>query len=171
MRDEALFHNGVYEDVLQSILAVQAHLPEQILYLQPYSTERIVHLAENPPAVNDPVRLFMSVTDALAMVRYVAEVVGWDDKRSLEDAKLRVLNRVIYLLQPTEDGVYIEGGAGGYDCVNLLHVRRLQELSQPFSVDQLTNVNTGQPVSTKRSTSGGWQYVVNPDNAWLEEHL
>lgn len=171
MRNEALFLNGVYKDVLRDILAVQAHLPEQIMYLQPYSGQRIVHLAENPPTVLDPVRLFASVTDDLATVHYVGEIVGWDDKRRLEDDKLHVLNRLIYLLQPTEGGVYKKAKPDGSDCVNLLYVRRLRELSEPFSVAELIKADTGEPVSTQRTTSGGWAYVANPGDDWLEARL
>ena len=171
MRNEALFLNGVYKDVLRDILAVQAHLPEQIMYLQPHSGQRIVHLAENPPTVGDPVRLFASLTSDLATVHYVGEIVGWDDKRILEEDKLHVLNRLIYLLQPTEGGVYKKAKPGGSDCVNLLYVRRLRELSKPFSVAELIKVDTGEPVSTQRTTSGGWAYVANSSDAWLEARL
>jgi 5-methylcytosine-specific restriction protein A len=171
VRAEALFLNGVWDDVLQDILKIQAYLPEQILYLQPYSSERIVHLAENPPSVDDPVRLLVSITDDLARVHYIAEIIGWDDKRELGWAKLHALNRVIYPLQPTEEGVYLKAKPEGPDCVNLLYVRRLRKLSKPFSVDQLTVTSTGQPHSTGRSTSGGWSYVVNPGADWLEAFL
>jgi len=174
MRNEALFLNGVYKDVLRDILAVQAHLPEQIMYLQPHSGQRIVHLAEAPPTVVDTVRLFASVTDDLATVHYVGEIVGWDDKRrlhGLEDDKLHVLNRLIYLLQPTEGGVYKKAKPDGSDCVNLLYIRRLRELSKPFSVAELIKANTDESVSTQRTTSGGWAYVANPSDAWLEARL
>jgi hypothetical protein len=171
MRDEALFLNGVYEDVLEDIRSVQTCLPEQILYLQPYSGERIVHFADNPPSADDPVRLFVSLTDDRAMVHYIGEIVGWDNKRKLEGAKLRVLNRLVYVFQPTEDGVYMQATTDGPRCVNLLYVRRLKKLTKPFSVDQLTKISTGQPVSTKRATAGGWVYVENPDPAWLAAHL
>ena len=171
MREEAVFLNGVYEEVLDDILKVQLYLPEQILYLQPYSSSRIVHLAENPPTVDDPVRLFTSITDDLAMVHYTGEIVGWEDKRELSEGRLHTLNRVIYLLQPTEGGVYQKGTASGPDCVNLLYVRRLQRLASPFSVEQLTNANTGKPLSADRTTSGGWVYTANPSEAWLGQFL
>jgi hypothetical protein len=35
----------------------------------------------------------------------------------------------------------------------------------------LTNSNTGKPLSTNRTTSGGWVYVVNPSKAWLKEFM
>jgi hypothetical protein len=169
MRDEALFINGIWEVVLQDILTIQTHLPEQILYLQPYSGSRIVHLAENPPTVDDPVRLFASVTDDLATVHYVGEIVGWDDKRKLGEQKRRLLNRIIYAFQWTEDGVYME--AAGAECVNLLYVRRLRKLSRPFSVAELMLTSTGRPHSPDRTSAGGWSYVANPGEAWLKEFL
>jgi len=171
MRDEALFLNGVYEDVLQDILTIQTHLPEQILYLQPYSGERIVHLAENPPSADDSVRLLMSVTDDLAKVRYIGEIVGWDDKRKLGGPKLMWLNRIIYAFQWTEEGVYMHAHDDKRPCVNLLYVRRLKKLSRPFSVDQLINTSTDEPLSTGRTTSGRWVYVVNPTDSWLASWL
>jgi hypothetical protein len=171
MRDIALFLNGVYDNVLQDILKVQEHLPEQILYLQPYSGGRIKYLAENPPSVEDPVRLLTSITDDLPTVHYFAEIVGWDDKRELGRAKREALVRIISPLQPTESGVYGETEAGDWDCVNLLYVRRLRKLAKPFSVGLLTSVNTGQPVSTGRTRAGGWVYVRDPGEAWLAGRL
>jgi hypothetical protein len=44
MRVGALFLNGVYERVLADMTRVQRVVPEQILYLQPYSSTRIVHI-------------------------------------------------------------------------------------------------------------------------------
>ena len=171
MRNEALFFNGVYEVVLEDILAIQAHLPEQILYLQPYSGMRIVHLAEDPPSTDDPVRLLMSTTEDLANVHYTCEIVGWDDKRQLEGPRAKLLNRIIYVFQWTEEGVYKYGRDESHPCVNLLHVRRMRKFSHPFSVDQLTKAKTTEALSTARTTSGGWTYVNNPDNDWLEEYL
>jgi hypothetical protein len=171
MRSTALFLNGVYDNVLQDILGIQAHLPEQILYLQPYSGGRIKDLADDPPSIEDPVRLFASITDDLAVVHYTAEIVGWDDKRELGEAKLEVLERVIYPLQPTESGVYGKTESGDWECVNLLYVRRLRQLSKPFSVAELVNARSGGPLSTNRSQAGGWVYVVDPGEAWLAERL
>ena len=41
---EALFINGVYESVLEEICRTQSVLPDQILFLQPYSSRPIVDL-------------------------------------------------------------------------------------------------------------------------------
>ena len=159
MRTEALFLNGVYEDVVTEILQVQAVLPDHIMYLQPYKHEAIVRLREAPPTVDDPVILLLSLSRDLAVVHYVGEVVGWDDKRKLSDEKRQVLNRLIYTLQPNENGLYNASGAEGGESVNLLHVRRIRRIEKTFEVTALVNANTGLPVSDGRATSGGWVYV------------
>jgi hypothetical protein len=159
MRLEALFLNGVYEDVLKEILQIQAVLSEQIMFLQPYKSEAIVRLRDEPPSVDNPVRLLMSLTRDLATIHYTAEIVGWDDKRVLSEQKRRVLNRLIHTLQPNEGGLYDASRAEGGESVNLLHVRRLRPLSKPFSVSQLLKSGDNEPVSDKRTTAGGWAYV------------
>lgn len=166
---EGIFINGVYRGVLNDITNVQALVPEQILYLQPYSGERIVKLAENPPSTDSPVRLFVSLTDDLPTVRYTAEIVGWRDKRELTGRKREILDTVIRAFEHTEDGVYpIQHGV---ECVNLLSVWRMRELSKPFSVAELLKVTNDEPVSTNRQTSGGWVYVKYPTPEWLESHF
>ena len=169
MRDYAVFFNGVYEDVLVDILEVQTHLPEFPLFLQPYSRERIVRLAEEPPSVDDPVRAFFSLTDDLNHVWYTAELVGWRDKASLQYDELMVMNRLIYMFQRTENGIYKK--ARGVKCKNLLMIRRLKKLVKPFSVEELIKISTDEPLSTERTTAGGWSYVKNPDPTWLEQCL
>jgi hypothetical protein len=100
----------------------------------------------------------MSVTSDLPTVQYVAEIVGWDDKRQLGERKRAALNRLIWTLQPKEGGLYDAARAGG-QSVNLLHVRRVRKLATPFSVARLVNVTDGEFVSDRRATAGGWVYV------------
>jgi hypothetical protein len=159
MKGEALFLNGVYHSVLEEILAVQAVLPEQIMFLQPYKSAAIARLRDDPPSVDDPMRLVISLTTDLPTVRYTAEIVGWDDKRRLPGTpRHRVLNRLICTLQPNEGGLYNLSTAEEGESVNLLHVRRLREVRTPFSVSRLTKTE-GAPVSDQRATSGGWAYI------------
>lgn len=160
MRAEAIFLNGVYEAVIEDILRIQKPLPEQILYLQPHSGSRIVHLDENPPRIEDSVRLFLSTTTDLSTVQYVAEIVGWDDKRKLSEEKGHALNRIIWTLQSTEPGLYDFSGTDS-PSLNLLHVRRMQQLSEPFGVDMLVKTSDAEAVSAGRTTAGGWTYVEN----------
>src|SRR5579872_4872792 len=167
MRREALFLNGVYEDVLKEILQVQAVLPEQIMFLERHRSEAIVRLRDEPPTIDDPVRLLMSLTRDLSTVHYTAEIVGWDDKRNLSDEKRRVLNRLIYTLQPNEGGLYDASRAESGESVNLLHVRRVRPLSKPFAVSQLRKTGDNEPVSDKRTTAGGWAYVKTEELANL----
>lgn len=62
MSIKAIFINGDYAGVLRDIHRVQTFVPEQILYLQPFSGQRIVELSNNRPSTECPVRLFLSLT-------------------------------------------------------------------------------------------------------------
>lgn len=159
MRDEALFMNGVYRGTLEEILEIQAELPEHIMYLQPYSGSAIAHLRDDPPSIEEPMLLVLSVTDDLATVHYAAEIVGWDDKTRLSEAKQSVLNRVIRLLQPVEEKLYDASGTDDGRSVNLLYVRRVRRVHHPFSVTRLIKTEDGTPVSDRRTTAGGWTYI------------
>ncbi len=158
MKEDALFLNGVYQEVLEEILLVQEELPEQIMFLQPYKSHTINMLRETPPSVDDPVWLLISLTTDLPTVHYVAQIVGWNDKRSLSEAQRQVLNRLISTLQPKEGGLYNLSQAEGGQSINLLHVRRLHRLTAPFSVTRLIK-SDGKPVSDRRTTAGSWTYV------------
>jgi hypothetical protein len=171
MREYALFLNGVFDSVLQEILAIQSRLPDHTLYLQPYSGQRILHLAEYPPSTADPVQLFISTTDDLPTVHYTCEIVGWEDKRELGKLRLEQLNRTLHEFQPAEGGIFGLDVAGKRPMVNLLHVRRMQKLAMPFSVGALRNIKDRQPLSTNRTRAGGWSYVIPPDRDWLQDHL
>jgi hypothetical protein len=166
---EAIFVNGVYAGVLRDIHRVQSLVPEQILYLQPFSGQRIVELSNNRPSVELPVRLFLSLTTDLPTIRYTCEIVDWNDKRELIGHKREIIDTVIRAFQPTEEGVY--GMVRGIECVNLLSIWRMREISQPFSVAELRKLVDNQPVSTNRKTAGGWVYVQFPSQEWLEDHF
>jgi hypothetical protein len=159
MRQEAVFLNGVYEDVLREILLIQDELPEHVMYLQPYSSETIVHLRDEQPTSEHPVRLYLSVTSDLPTIKYVAEIVGWDDKTRISENKRKVLSRIILTLQPNETGLYDASHIEGKQSINLLHIRRMQKLKKPFSVSKLIKTSDGLPLSTGRTTAGRWSYV------------
>jgi len=156
LRKEAIFINGVYCGVIEAILRVQRQVPEHIMFLQPYAAARIVHLADAPPPVEDRVRLFLSTTEALATVRYTAEIVGWEDKMKLPGPRAKVVSRLICALQPKEGGLYHVGGREQAQSTNLLHVWRMTELRKPFSVAELVLTSTGKHHSPDRTTAGGW---------------
>src|SRR6185503_10836174 len=127
------FMNGVYREVLDDIRRVQEYLPDQILYLQPYAGELIAQLAKHPPSTEEPVRMFISLTTELNKIHYTCEIVGWDDKTVLTGRKRELISDIIAKYEPTErGGIYLQGHEGGSECVNLLHVRRMQRLALPF---------------------------------------
>lgn len=142
MRDEAIFLNGVYATVLEDILKIQEYLPEHIMFLQRYAKDAIVRLRDHPPSVADSVRLYLSTTEELSMVAYMAEIAGWDDKAVISEEKRRVITRLIFTLQPTEDGLYNASGDGAGQSTNLLHVWRLKRLDKPFSVEKRSRHRT-----------------------------
>jgi hypothetical protein len=90
---QALFLNGVYEDVLQEIISSQSKTPGLICYLQPYKGEVIKLLQNIDPSEANPVTLYASGTKSLDVIHYTGDIVGWMDKRDLEnDAdRLRML--------------------------------------------------------------------------------
>lgn len=163
MKSETLFINGVYESGLEEILRVQRLLPDQTMFLQPYSSHAIIHLRDDHPTFDDPMQLFLSITTDLPTVHYAAEIVGWDDKRKLSEEKRNVLNRLIWTLQPEEGGLYDASRVEGEPSVNLLHIRRLHNLANPFSVTELTKTSDNMPLSPCRRTAGGWVYVRYKD--------
>lgn len=159
MKPEALFINGVFDYVLEEILRIQSVLPEQILYLQPHSSRTMTKLRNDPPTIDDPMQLFLSTTIDLGNVCYKAEIVGWNDKRKLPKKKHRILNEIIAALQPIEGDLYNLSNVEGGESANLLYIRRLQRLAVPFSVSKLRKSSDGEPLSTARTTAGGWSYV------------
>jgi hypothetical protein len=62
MRSEALFINGVFDEVLQDIEAVQEAVPEQVLYLQPYSGDKIARLYKWAPSLVLPITAYFSTS-------------------------------------------------------------------------------------------------------------
>jgi hypothetical protein len=169
MSIEGIFINGVFSTVVCDILNVQASVPDQVLYLQPFSGGRIAKLSKNPPSLDQPVRLFLSLTGDLSTVSHTCEIVGWNDKREFAGRRREIIEKVIGLFQPTEGGVYSRPqGEEGSECVNLLHVRRMRQLSKPFSVGELIKLGDDQPLSTNRTRAGGWVYVKFSTQEWLE---
>jgi len=163
MKTESLFINGVYEETLKEISTIQSVLPEQILFLQPFSGSPITKLRDDTPTVDEPMRLFMSITTDLAAVHYIAEIVGWDDKSNLSARKRFILNRLITTLQPNEGGLYNASRTGDGQSINLLHIRRLRHIAPAFEVGHMLKTSDGMPVSDRRTTAGGFSYVRSDD--------
>ena len=159
MREQTLFINGIFRTVLDEILEIQSGTPEKILFLQPYSGLPIVMLRDNPPTIEDPVRLYASTTDDLATVSYTADIVCWEDKTLLDSSRRDAVDRTIKCFQRREGGLYEKSPTTGRPCLNLLSIQRLVKLVSPCSVANLTKISDGKPLSTNRTQSGGWSYV------------
>lgn len=158
MSIEALFLNGVYSAILDDIWNVQRTDPERTLFIQPYSPSPIKALEDAPPTPDDPVWLYLSTTDDLATVSYNAEIVGWEDKTLMSRERIAEVRAIIQEYQPSENGLYLRLDDGRVP-VNLLHVRFLMKLQEPFSVTELIKERDRKPLSPNRRTSGGWSYV------------
>lgn len=171
MREIALFINGMYETVANEILQAQAEEPDLGLFLQPYSGGRMAMLSNDPPTIEDPMRLFLSITTDLQHIYYTAEIIGWDDKRKLDPAEKGAIEQVINKYQPNEGGLYERGSKDGPLALNLLTVRRMQAFKNPFTVDNLTKDSDRLPLSMNRQRSGGFSYVHNPSQAWVQQRL
>lgn len=164
--DKALFLNGVYESVLKEIVSAQESHHGEEHYLQPYSGGVIRELAKLPPSKESPVTLYISKTDRLKEISYVAEIVGWEDKRTIPPERLEVLNGRIRKWQPEEGKIYRER-ENGRKCVNLISIVNLREVPNPISVKNLIKVNDKTPYKG-RPRAGGWSYVYElPD--WVGE--
>ena len=109
---------------------------------------------DDPPSADDPVRLFLSTTDDLAHVSYVAEIVDWHDKNGLPTLARHVFDTIIAAFQPGETKIYSRG-------VNVLVVRRMIKMDTPLPVSSLL-VRSTNALHGVRSSAGGWS-VVAPD--------
>jgi hypothetical protein len=122
----------------------------------------MVHLAERPPSPEDQVQVLISTSTDVNSVRYVARIVGWDDKtvlpQDLGSGRARAIQRLIWALQPREGGLHNAAG-GTKPSVNLLHVWRLEQMPNGIPVTELVNTKDGQRLAGGRESSGSWVYV------------
>lgn len=158
---QALFLNGVYEDVLLEIISSQSRVPGLICYLQPYKGEVIKLLKALDPSEANPVTLYASGTKSLDVIHYTGAITGWMDKRELGDDadRLRFLNEHIQKHQPNERRIYFYTDDDKTKmCVNLIAVKNLRKVQTPFPVTTLVKISDGKPHRV-RSRSGGWSPV------------
>ena len=154
--DNALYINGVFEDVLDEIIDSQEINPGKMFYLQPYSESPIKQLKEAPPTKESPLPLYISTTAQLNQICYSASIVGWEDKNEIPPERKAILNEHIKQFQPKESEIYPE--VNGKKCVNLISIKNLQKMSNQLSTSNLIKVSNGEPLKP-RSRSGGWSYV------------
>ena len=160
----ALYINGIYENVLKEILAIQGSKPDSVCYLQPYKAARILRLSKQPPTPETPVILYASTTSALSEVRYQAEIIGWENKSELSAERLFNLNAHISKYQPGETEIYLENESGE-PCINLISIRRLRHLRTPLHISNLVKLSDGVPLK-ERTRAGGWSYI-KPIPSWV----
>ena len=168
-KKQALYLNGVYEVVLEEITKAQENDNDLVCYLQPYKAQAIKLLKKNTPSENTPTTLYISLTSSLNLVEYTAQVVGWDDKRDLvhNKVKLTALNKHITEHQPNEEEIYFYSDKEkSKPCVNLLSVKNLKKITNPFSVKNLIKVSDDSPYKP-RTQSGGWSAVYEAPK-WVE---
>ena len=163
--ETALFMNGMVRVVLDEIVDAQSEHPGQTLFLQPYAGRTIKMLRDNVPSPEDPVTLYSSTGDDMTKVAYTGEVVGWEDKTTMNASRQEEVIAVMRRYQPKYQGpfndpeLYNNSGADGKTSPNLLHIRNLARIETPFSVTQLIKVSDGMPLATNRARGGGWSYV------------
>jgi 5-methylcytosine-specific restriction enzyme A len=155
----SIFLNGIFESVLNEILEFQTKVPEQTFYLQPYSSRIIRKLSEHPPSSAEPIDLFISNESDLSTVRYKAKIIGWEKKKKIRKSRIEALNKLIQIVQPQEVDIYKV--INGKDCANLLQIKELEIIDNPFTVEHFTKIKDGTPVKSGRATAGGWTYI-NP---------
>ncbi len=165
----ALFLNGVYENVLEEITKAQRYNSDLICYLQPYKAHVIKLLEEDEPLENRSINLYISLTTSLHLVGYVAQIVGWEDKRKLinNTERLIFLNKHIKDHQPKEEEIYFySDDEKTKQCVNLLAIKNLKKITNPFSVKNLIKISDNTSYKP-RTQAGGWSYVFEVPN-WVE---
>ncbi len=154
-----LYMNGVYRSVLEEILGVHRHLPNQILYMQPHGRSSISRLRDDPPTIDKPTKMWISTGDDLQHISYTVEIIGWEDKTQMSDDRRKLIESIINLHQPGEGGLYNMSDDPGTSSLNLLHVRRMFKFTEPFSVSRLIKISDGRPLATNRTRGGGHSYV------------
>jgi hypothetical protein len=151
--ENALFINGVYENVLDEIIKSQKNYPGKFFYLQPYSTSAIKRLKITPPTPHSAIPLYISTTNQLNQICYIADIVGWENKNELSQERLAFLNEHIKESQPGEGSIYFE--VNDKKCVNLISIVNLKKITNQLSTANLTKESDGEPLKP-RTRSGGW---------------
>ncbi len=156
MRNEALYINGIFRQVLDDIANVHEKRPELQLYLQPHTEAPITHLRDAPPDKLNPVRLYASTTEDLSQVSFIADIIRWEDKTTIAPERKARIEKRLTDYQPDEEGLFNvpENGISR----NLLCVLRMKRVDKPFDVGELIKTANNEPLGI-RATAGGWAYV------------
>lgn len=160
---EALYLNGGFEKVLETILVSQQNSDGHVCYLQPYDTKKIKLLAAHNPTPENPIRVYISLTDSLSVVSFRALIVAWRDKREMTTEEVEEINRRIRE-RNCEEEIYLTGG-GEQITTNLISIVKLERLLSPIPVSSFIKTSDKMPLKP-RTQSGGWSYV-NELPSWV----
>jgi 5-methylcytosine-specific restriction endonuclease McrA len=155
---KALYINGVYEIILRDIISATSEKKITEAFLQPYKPVVIKLLKEEKPSPNNPIIVYFSTTTQLTEVSYIADIIGWEDKRELSENRKIEVEKLIKKNQPSEkNGLYLINDKGK-PYVNLLKIRNLKKLNHSIPVPYLIKVSDGTPHKI-RNQAGGWCQV------------
>ena len=156
MENQAIYFNGVFENVLDEVVKAQTSTPGLVCYLQPYSSSVINLLAKSPPSIESPMRTYISLSSSLAYVSYRAKIIGWEKKQDISATRLVELNKHIEEYQPGEGSIYLT--VDDKPAANLISVIEMEKLVKPIHVSNFKKISDGTPLKP-RSRSGNWSYV------------
>lgn len=145
------YANGVYMSVLEEIISAQTQQPDLICYLQPYMEFEISQLRDFTINKGYTWKLYASTTSDLNNIHYVADIVGWENKKSISNERLAFLNSHIQQFQMGEKEIYKEG-------INLISIKNLKRLLQPIPVSNCIKIEDSTPV-IPRSQAGRFSYI------------
>lgn len=155
---DALYLNGVFEEVFAPILEAQETNGGGAYFLQPYTDRSIALLRDYPPSQDAPVRLYASTTNNLNNVVYSAEITRWEDKRNISGSRKEEVLAQLKRWQEKEVELFLGTGHAGQASVNLITVRSLRRLKNLYASSVLTKTSDGQPLKP-RTRAGNWSYV------------
>lgn len=145
------YANGVYMNVLEEIMKAQTEHLDMICYLQPYMEAIVTQLRDYTADKGYIWKLYASTSSDLNHIHYVADIVGWEDKRSLSASRLLELNSHIQKFQNGEVEIYDKG-------VNLIAIKNLKCLEQPIPVSECIKIENNAPL-VERTQAGRFSYI------------
>ena len=135
-------------------ISSQINNPGITCYLQPAQSKYYRKLKSDPPSDERPILAYFSTTKDLSNVSYKGFIVGWEDKQQISKNRLEQFKDHINNFQPGEKGRFIED----VKAVNLLSIKDLIKIQNPFHVNNLTKLSDNTSVKV-RTTTGGHSYV------------
>lgn len=158
---EIMYINGVFQGILDEIVASSEKSSSQIVYIQSRSKRAIAGLREYNPSPERPINCYVSSLENFNEVEYQCEIVGWSDKRELSEAEKAAVKESLAEFQPAEGRSSFEPDDGS---VNLISVRNLKKLDQPFSITKLVKSQGDLPRNHKeKGRPGGFAYIDSVD--------